>query len=189
LLDGDVEPRGWIRNWPAYRQLTGRDQLGRGAAVRSPHAEAAAPRTASAERVAASVCPYRAVGSKIVAPPGAARSAHQASATAVSKITTSGDPWRAAGGAGVLFAAGCSPAALMRGHRLADGSRGAAGRARRHEIIGDHASDRREHHQRHDAPAWPAALPEREVSGRPGHVGSGAGLWRALSAATGVGRA
>jgi formate dehydrogenase major subunit len=57
-----VQPRAWITNWPAFRQLTGRDQLGRGTAVRSPHTEAAAPRTASADRVVASICPYCAVG-------------------------------------------------------------------------------------------------------------------------------
>jgi len=51
-----------IASWPALRQLAGRDRLGRGAAVRSPHTEAAAPRTASADRVVASVCPYCAVG-------------------------------------------------------------------------------------------------------------------------------
>jgi formate dehydrogenase major subunit len=48
--------------WPALRQLTGRDRLGRGMAVRSPHTEAAGPRTATADRVVASVCPYCAVG-------------------------------------------------------------------------------------------------------------------------------
>ncbi len=56
------DPRSWIANWPAYRQLTGRDRLGRGVAVRSPHTEHAAPRTETAERVVASVCPYCAVG-------------------------------------------------------------------------------------------------------------------------------
>jgi len=56
------QPRGWIANWPAYRQLTGRDRLGRGEAVRSPHTEAAAPRTQAADRVVSSVCPYCAVG-------------------------------------------------------------------------------------------------------------------------------
>ncbi len=45
-----------------YRQVTGRDDLGRGQAVRSPHTEAAAPRTQAADRVVASVCPYCAVG-------------------------------------------------------------------------------------------------------------------------------
>jgi formate dehydrogenase major subunit len=56
------DPRGWIENWPAFRQLTGPDRLGRGKAVRSPHTEAAAPRTEGAERVVGSVCPYCAVG-------------------------------------------------------------------------------------------------------------------------------
>jgi len=54
--------RRLLAGWPAYRQLTGRDGLGRGAAARSPHTEAARPRTASADRVAPSVCPYCAVG-------------------------------------------------------------------------------------------------------------------------------
>jgi formate dehydrogenase major subunit len=56
------DPRGWIENWPAFRQLTGRDRLGRGEAVRSPHTQAATPRTQHAERVVSSVCPYCAVG-------------------------------------------------------------------------------------------------------------------------------
>ena len=51
-----------IENWPVYRQLTGTDRLGRGAAVRSPHTEHAAPRTQAADRVTSSVCPYCAVG-------------------------------------------------------------------------------------------------------------------------------
>jgi formate dehydrogenase major subunit len=57
-----VEPSRLISRWPAFRQLTGRDRLGRGQAVRSPHTEAAAPRTASADRVVPSICPYCAVG-------------------------------------------------------------------------------------------------------------------------------
>jgi formate dehydrogenase major subunit len=61
-LDGDVNARSLIANWPVFRQLTGRDQLGRGTAVRSPHTEHAAPRTERADRVVASVCPYCAVG-------------------------------------------------------------------------------------------------------------------------------
>ena len=56
------EPRSLISHWPAYRQLTGRDKLGRGAAARSPETESAAPRTAAADRVTSSVCPYCAVG-------------------------------------------------------------------------------------------------------------------------------
>ncbi len=51
-----------MSRWPAFRQLTGRDRLGRGVAARSPHTEAAAPRTAAADRVVGSVCPYCAVG-------------------------------------------------------------------------------------------------------------------------------
>jgi formate dehydrogenase major subunit len=54
--------RTWLRSWPAYRQLAGRDRLGRGAAARSAGTDAAAPRTAGAGRVVASVCPYCAVG-------------------------------------------------------------------------------------------------------------------------------
>jgi formate dehydrogenase major subunit len=46
---------------PLFRQLTG-DRLGRGAAVRSKGTERLAPRTATADRVVASVCPYCAVG-------------------------------------------------------------------------------------------------------------------------------
>jgi formate dehydrogenase major subunit len=44
------------------RQLTGKDRLGRGAAARSARTDAAAPRTASADRTVPSVCPYCAVG-------------------------------------------------------------------------------------------------------------------------------
>ena len=52
---------------------------------------------------------------KIVAPPGVARSAQQASLTAVSTITTPGEPRAAvACGAGVIAAAGCRAAARAR---------------------------------------------------------------------------
>src|SRR5215469_3661106 len=61
-LDMDVEPPTRIAAWPVFRQLTGRDRLGRGLAARSPHTEAATPRTASADRVVDSICPYCAVG-------------------------------------------------------------------------------------------------------------------------------
>ena len=57
-----MDPRGRLGKWPVYRQLTGRDQLGRGTAARSPGTEAAAPRTESADRVVSSICPYCAVG-------------------------------------------------------------------------------------------------------------------------------
>ena len=52
----------WLRSWPVYRQLTGPDRLGRGAAAQSPRQIALRPRTAAADRVAKSVCPYCAVG-------------------------------------------------------------------------------------------------------------------------------
>ena len=48
--------------WPVLRQLTGRDWLGRGSAVRSRRTEEIEPRTSTADRVARSVCPYCAVG-------------------------------------------------------------------------------------------------------------------------------
>jgi len=51
-----------ITSWPVYRQLTGTDPLGRGAAVRSPRTAALSPRTDTADSVARSVCPYCAVG-------------------------------------------------------------------------------------------------------------------------------
>ena len=60
--DGSRSLRSKIENWPVYRQLTGPDRLGRGAAARSPHTEHAAPRTEQAARVTTSICPYCAVG-------------------------------------------------------------------------------------------------------------------------------
>ena len=54
--------RTWIGEWPVYRQLTGSDPLGRGKAAQSPRSAALTPRTATADRVAHSVCPYCAVG-------------------------------------------------------------------------------------------------------------------------------
>lgn len=48
--------------WPVLRQLTGRDPLGRGPAVRSKGTEEHVARTVTADRVARSVCPYCAVG-------------------------------------------------------------------------------------------------------------------------------
>ena len=49
-------------DWPVLRQLTGGDPLGRGAAVQSPRTRAITPRTATADKVVQSVCPYCAVG-------------------------------------------------------------------------------------------------------------------------------
>jgi formate dehydrogenase major subunit len=57
-----VGVRTWIEGWPVYRQLTGADPLGRGAAAQSPRSRALTPRTATADRIAHSVCPYCAVG-------------------------------------------------------------------------------------------------------------------------------
>lgn len=49
-------------DWPVIRQLRGADPLGRGVAVQSDHSRAIEPRTAEADTVARSVCPYCAVG-------------------------------------------------------------------------------------------------------------------------------
>lgn len=49
-------------SWPVLRQLTGQDVLGRGPAVRSRTTDEHVARTATADRVARSVCPYCAVG-------------------------------------------------------------------------------------------------------------------------------
>jgi len=48
--------------WPVYRQLTGDDPLGRGAAAQSARSKALHARTTTADFVARSVCPYCAVG-------------------------------------------------------------------------------------------------------------------------------
>jgi formate dehydrogenase major subunit len=54
--------RTWIEGWPAYRQATGTDRTGRGAAVKSPASSRLTARTAAADTVVKSVCPYCAVG-------------------------------------------------------------------------------------------------------------------------------
>src|SRR5437660_3352035 len=51
-----------IRSWPVYRQLTGPDRLGRGAAAESRRSAGLKPRTETADRVVDSICPYCAVG-------------------------------------------------------------------------------------------------------------------------------
>jgi len=51
-----------IRSWPVYRQVTGSDALGRGKAAQSARSAGLTPRTAAADRVAHSVCPFCAVG-------------------------------------------------------------------------------------------------------------------------------
>jgi formate dehydrogenase major subunit len=52
----------WIESWPAFRQLTGKDRFGLGAAVKSRRTSELQPRIAVADRVVKSVCPYCAVG-------------------------------------------------------------------------------------------------------------------------------
>jgi formate dehydrogenase major subunit len=52
----------WLDSWPVYRQLTGNDPLGRGAAVKSPVSEKLQPRTKTADAVVKSICPFCAVG-------------------------------------------------------------------------------------------------------------------------------
>ena len=52
----------WLDAWPVFRQLTGPDPLGRGAAARSKATEDVVSRTATADRVVQSVCPYCSVG-------------------------------------------------------------------------------------------------------------------------------
>ena len=54
--------QGYADGWPVLRQLGGGDRLGRGRATKSAGSKRLAPRTASAERVVKSVCPYCAVG-------------------------------------------------------------------------------------------------------------------------------
>jgi formate dehydrogenase major subunit len=54
--------RTWLEQWPVYRQLTGADPFGRGAAAMSQKTKALTPRVATSDRVVKSVCPYCAVG-------------------------------------------------------------------------------------------------------------------------------
>jgi formate dehydrogenase major subunit len=56
-----MAPRSFLQ-WPVVRQLSTGDLLGRGPSVTSPRTQAIAPRTATADRVVQSVCPYCAVG-------------------------------------------------------------------------------------------------------------------------------
>jgi formate dehydrogenase major subunit len=54
--------RTWAERWPVYRQLTGGDPTGRGAAAKSRRSSQLVPRVATADKVVKSVCPYCAVG-------------------------------------------------------------------------------------------------------------------------------
>jgi formate dehydrogenase major subunit len=51
-----------MQGWPVYRQLTGQDRLGLGAAAKSERSRQLTPRTATADKIVKSVCPYCAVG-------------------------------------------------------------------------------------------------------------------------------
>jgi formate dehydrogenase major subunit len=51
-----------VRSWPLVRQLTGPDPLGRGAAVESNSSDEWRARTAEADTVTRSICPFCAVG-------------------------------------------------------------------------------------------------------------------------------
>jgi formate dehydrogenase major subunit len=54
--------KSWVEGWPVYRQVTGTDPLGRGRAAQARRTAELEPRTAEADHVARSVCPYCAVG-------------------------------------------------------------------------------------------------------------------------------
>jgi formate dehydrogenase major subunit len=57
-----VNLRKSLEAWPVLRQLRGADRLGLGEAARSPRSARLAPRTADADKVVPSICPYCAVG-------------------------------------------------------------------------------------------------------------------------------
>jgi formate dehydrogenase major subunit len=58
----EMDARKVFLSWPAMRQLTGTDRLGRGVAATSGRTAAWTARTETADRVVQSVCPYCAVG-------------------------------------------------------------------------------------------------------------------------------
>ncbi|MFI6450468.1 formate dehydrogenase [Streptosporangium amethystogenes] len=57
-----MNPLGGLASWPLLRQLTGHDPLGKGVAVKSARSAGLKARTATANRVVKSICPYCAVG-------------------------------------------------------------------------------------------------------------------------------
>jgi formate dehydrogenase major subunit len=57
-----MDLRKRLGSWPVIRQLQEGDLLGLGKAAQSPRSAALQPRTATADRMARSVCPYCAVG-------------------------------------------------------------------------------------------------------------------------------
>ena len=54
--------RTWLGSWPVVRQVPADDPLGRGEAAMSPATKSLQPRTADADKVVKSICPYCAVG-------------------------------------------------------------------------------------------------------------------------------
>jgi formate dehydrogenase major subunit len=57
-----VGARQWIESWPVVRQAVDGDPFGRGAAAKSARSAHLQPRTATADKVVKSVCPFCAVG-------------------------------------------------------------------------------------------------------------------------------
>jgi len=57
-----MSPGHWLRRWPVVRQLTEADPLGVGRSVQSPRTQNLRARTATADSVVGSICPYCAVG-------------------------------------------------------------------------------------------------------------------------------
>jgi formate dehydrogenase major subunit len=57
-----MRPLQLVESWPALRQLTGREPLGLSRVARSERSRRLRPRTAEADTVARSICPYCAVG-------------------------------------------------------------------------------------------------------------------------------
>src|SRR3954452_16324328 len=57
-----MDLRERLGSWPVIRQLQQGDTLGLGKAAQSPRSASLEPRTATADRMARSVCPYCAVG-------------------------------------------------------------------------------------------------------------------------------
>ncbi len=57
-----VGAQGFISSWSLLRQLRGLDKLGRGSAAMSARSAQLEPRTAEADEVVSSICPFCAVG-------------------------------------------------------------------------------------------------------------------------------
>jgi len=57
-----MDLRKTVGSWPLLRQLGGKDRLGRGPAAQSRYSLELTPRTAAADKVVKSICPFCAVG-------------------------------------------------------------------------------------------------------------------------------